>query len=677
MLSLKYGRIGFVKGKLPKFKSTGKKKWIIIAIVVLLIAALAFFMFGGKKKSASAESKFTEYTVGKSDISVVISGSGTIQANEQYDITSLSTGDVLASYFEEGDMVEEGAVLYEIDTENIKNSIEKAKNSVETAKMSYDDALEDVENLNVKANCSGTITNVYIKEGDSLNKGTKIADVVDDSTMILKIPFNQNDAQNLSVGESVTVRLESSAYEVPGKISRISTGSTVSSSGVSVKNVTIEIKNPGTIKAGEKAIAYTSKYACNEAGVFEVYDERAITAEMAGEVEWIKIGVGDKVSKGQQIAQLTSKTASNAVKRNELSYKDAQLSLDNLYENMADYTIKAPISGTVISKTTKAGDKLDNSTKSTVMAVIADMSRMLFEISVDELDIAKLEVGQKVSVTADALEGRFFEGYIDKISIIGSTSNGVTTYPVTVVIEEHEGLIPGMNVDAEITVQEVKDVVSVPVSAIMRGNLVAVKSTGKAPETNKEESSAENKEKDQKPEGMREGQKPEGMREGQMAEGMKEGKKPEGMREGKMPEGMKEGKMPEGKAEGKAEEKTEGKTNENKTKSDMSDMPQGDKAKQMQKAFGQELPEGFELRRVEVGLSNSDNVEIVSGLKEGDIILVRQVEATSLQNMMMGAMGGGRMPSGGGRMPMGGGMTSGGMNRQSGGNNRNMGGGNR
>ena len=164
-----------------------------------------------------------------------------------------------------------------------------------------------------------------------------------------------------------------------------------------------------------------------------------------------------------------------------------------------------------------------------------------------------------------------------------------------------------MNVDAEITVEEVKDVVTVPVSAVMRGNMVAVKSTGKSED--KKETGAENKEKGQMPQS-------------------KEGK------------GMPEGKGGE---------------------------------KQMPRAFGQELPEGFELRRVEVGLSNSDSVEIVSGLKEGDIILVRQVEATSLQNMMMGAMGGGRMPSGGG-MPMGGGMPSGGMRQTSSGGNRNFGG---
>ncbi|MBQ2897650.1 MAG: HlyD family efflux transporter periplasmic adaptor subunit [Clostridia bacterium] len=571
-----------MKLKLPKLPEviTQHKKWsIIIAIALILVIVLVFINAFGSKKQTSSNATYSEYTVSKGDISVIISGSGTIKANEQYDITSLVTGDVLSSNFEEGDIVQEGAVLYEIDTESVKNSIEKAKNSVETAKMSYDDALEDVSNLNVKANCSGVITKVYIKDGDSVSKGTKIADVVDDSIMRLKIPFNANDAESLYAGQSITVRLDGSAYELDGKIAKISTGSTSSSVGVSVKTVEIEVNNPGTIKEGEKAIAYTNEYACNESGTFEVNEQRTITADVSGDVSWIAIGVGDKVSKGQKVAELTSKSVLNSAKRSSLSYKDAQLNLDNLYEDMENYTITAPISGTVISKETKAGDKLDNSNKSTVMAVIADMSRMLFEIPVDELDIAKLKTGQEVSVTADALEGKRFSGYIDKISIIGTTSNGVTTYPVTVVVNEPEGLIPGMNVDAEITVQESKGVLSVPISAIMRGNMVAVKSDGKS------------KQDDNKPQETKD-----------------------------------------------------------------------QKGASSHRVFGAELPDGFELKRVEIGISNSDSVEILSGLKEGDIILVQQtnVGAQSLQETMMRSMGAahrsGGMPSGGmGGGPMGGG----------------------
>lgn len=576
-----------MKIKLPKVK----KKAVIIAIILLLIIAVIVVFITGRKKTTDTQQSHTEYTVDRGDISVVITGSGAIRANEQYEITSLVTGDVLSSSFDEGDVVHEGDVLYQIDTENVQNSIDKAINSLESARMSYDDAVAEVDKLNVVSNCSGTVVSVYIKDGDSVSKGTKVADIVDDSIMILKIPFNSNDADNLNVGEPITVRLDGSTYELSGSISRISSGAIVSASGVSIKTVEVEVKNPGTLKSGDKAYAYTSHYACNESGTFEVYDERTITTEIAGDVNWIAIGVGDKVSDGQKVAELTSKSVTDSVKKNSLSYDDAQINLDNLYDGMEDYTITAPISGTVISKTTKAGDKLDNSNKSTVMAVIADMSRMLFDISVDELDIAKLKVGQTVSVTAEALEGKSFSGYIDKISIIGTTSNGVTTYPVTVVVNNPEGLIPGMNVDAEITVQESKDVLCVPISAIMRGNMVAVK-TGSA----------------------------------QFAED----KPPEGM------PNRKNDSIPEdfpGGDKAPAETKT----------------PQeGNAPKNAGRAFGQSLPEGYELRRVEIGISNSDSVEIISGLEEGDIILVQKTDtSTTNRGMMIGGMHGGGIPGGG------------------------------
>ena len=77
--------------------------------------------------------------------------------------------------------------------------------------------------------------------------------------------------------------------------------------------------------------------------------------------------------------------------------------------------------------------------------------------------------------TADALEDRVFSGYVETVSVIGTSSNGVTTYPVTVVINEPEGLIPGMNVSADIIVEKKENVVRIPASALMRGNQVAVK----------------------------------------------------------------------------------------------------------------------------------------------------------------------------------------------------------
>ncbi|MBQ4086617.1 MAG: efflux RND transporter periplasmic adaptor subunit, partial [Clostridia bacterium] len=161
---------------------------------------------------------------------------------------------------------------------------------------------------------------------------------------------------------------------------------------------------------------------------------------------------------------------------NSLSLKESKLSRDNAQKKLEDYTITAPISGTVIEKNVKAGDKLDNQNVSTVMAVIYDMSALECELSVDELDIKNVTLGQKVTITSDALENKVYNGEVTNISINGTTENGVTTYPVTINITDFdEALLPGMNIDATIITSQAENVLSVPVSAVQRGNTVYVK----------------------------------------------------------------------------------------------------------------------------------------------------------------------------------------------------------
>ena len=65
---------------------------------------------------------------------------------------------------------------------------------------------------------------------------------------------------------------------------------------------------------------------------------------------------------------------------------------------------------------------------------------MKFTMDVDELDIAKIQLGQSVDVVADALEDQVFIGTITQIIQEGESQNGVTTYPVEVVIDTPRGI---------------------------------------------------------------------------------------------------------------------------------------------------------------------------------------------------------------------------------------------
>ena len=109
-----------------------------------------------------------------------------------------------------------------------------------------------------------------------------------------------------------------------------------------------------------------------------------------------------------------------------------------------------------------------------VLCSIYDLSYLTMTLSVDELDVSDIAAGQVVSITADAAEGKTYAGVVTKVSVAGTVSGGTTTYPVTVRIDKTDGLLPGMNVDAAITLQSAADVLAVPTGALNRGNTVFV-----------------------------------------------------------------------------------------------------------------------------------------------------------------------------------------------------------
>ncbi len=457
-----------------KLIKENKKKTITIAAIVLLI--LLFFILPNLFKKSAPQITTTLAKVDRGDITQLIEGSGTIEAIDQYEITSLVSGDILEDYFNEGDVLEKGTLMYKIDTSDIDNTIKRANLSIEKSKLSYDNAAESVANLNVKSTASGTITNIYIKCGDQVSNGSKIADVVNNQTMKLTIDFLSDFANKMYIGQSAQVELIGSFSTTTGTVASIASGSMPNSYGVSVTTVEIDVKNPGGILKGDKATAIVGDYACNAPGTFDYSNEITVFSKSSGTVQNVNCTLNDEVSIGTVLAELENESVHDNLKQSSISLQEAQLSLDNYYDNLENYNITAPISGKVIQKNIKAGEKLDNSNSMAPMAIISDLSSLVFTISIDELDISQINLGQQVIITADALEGQRFTGVIDNISIVGTSSNGVTSYPVRVLIDNsaESALIPGMNVDATIVIESKENVLRVPAAAVNRGNTVTL-----------------------------------------------------------------------------------------------------------------------------------------------------------------------------------------------------------
>ena len=461
----------------PGSKKRKKRRRIIaIAVVVVLAALLIVPRLAGGGPANTPQSSYVLDTVSRRDITVVVSGSAALEPADSYVVNALVGGEILSADFEEGDVVEKGALLYQIDTGDVENSIERSRLSVERAQMSYDQALDGRDDLVIEANESGVIVELMVEEGDSISMGQTIASIRDSATMTLRLPFPSDDAQSFTIGQAATVTLDSTFETLNGTVTEIAPVDEVLAGNVMVRNVIIEVQNPGGIAPQSMASAMVGTAACTQSAAFEYQAETTVTASVAGTVDALLVQEGDSVVKNQAILRLESDSLDDSIRSAELSLRDAQLSLQSTIDQLDNYSITSPIAGTIVEKNYKQGDKLDNSSAlSDSLCTIFDLSYLTLTLNVDELDVAKIEVGQEVAVTAEAVEGQSYRGVVTKVNINGTTMGGVTSYPVTVRIDETDGLLPGMNVDVEIEVQSETGVLAVPVSAVERGNRVLVK----------------------------------------------------------------------------------------------------------------------------------------------------------------------------------------------------------
>lgn len=458
------------------FKKSKRRKLLKTLITIAVIAAVVLFALKScGTNSVSAYSSYSYETAQRRDMTVSVNGTATIKPNDSYSVTALVKGEILSAPFEDGGTVNKGDLLYSIECEDVETNISMAENSLKSAKLSYNTILENYNNLKIKSVLTGQITDIYFDEGDSISAGALVASITDNSTMLLKLPFHSADASAIEKGMPALVTMSETGEQLNGNVSFVSPIQTSGFGGTLVCEVTIAVQNPGGITENMKASAQVNGISCAEAGVFSCNSKKDVYAKVSGDITKINFDEGDYVQKDQIIIELTSTTLSTQLDSAMLSVSSAELTLKSAKDAIDNYRITAPISGTIVEKNFKEGDTIDSSSLSSSLAVIYDMSELNLKMNIDELYIGQIKVGQKVSITADAVEGKVFTGYVDKININGSTVNGVTSYPVTIVIDDAGELLPGMNVSADIIIEEITDILSIPVSAVSRGNTVLTK----------------------------------------------------------------------------------------------------------------------------------------------------------------------------------------------------------
>ena len=446
-----------------------KKNWKwLVPVVVAAAAGAVFLISGGGNKAASRDVTYAETTPVRQDVSNSLSGTGTLNPANTYTVKSLVDGKILTGGFEEGDKVEEGDVLYTIDSSDASTNLEKASIALQQAQRSYD---KTVDLQYVRAEVDGTVSSLKVAKGDQVTSGQEVAVIRDSSKMLLNLLFPAADAANFSVGQSADVVLDGTFETLKGTITAVTGTDELSTGNLLVRTVTIRVNNAGGLTTAQAATASVNGVSSIASATFAYQAERTLTAQAGGTVSAINVQEGDAVSKGDILIELTGDDLTESIQSASESLRSAEISMQNQQDNMSNYTITSPISGTIIEKDAKQGDAL---TSGSTLCVIYDLSYLEMVINVDELQIGALSVGQKVQITADAVADKTYVGTVTRVSMKGSSSGGTTTYPITIRIDNTDGLRPGMNANAEIVVAEANNALVVPNAAVIRGGYVLV-----------------------------------------------------------------------------------------------------------------------------------------------------------------------------------------------------------
>ena len=363
-----------------------------------------------------------------------------------------------------------------MDSSDASTSQTQAQNSYSQAQKSYDQA---VEAKYPTADMSGTVSEVYVQNGDSMNAGTELLKIVGDNNIYMDFQFSYAAPSNFYVGQSATIYITGFAGTIQGTVQQVSTSTWISGnadgSGRQMTTVRVKATNPGLITADYAASAVIGNYSSYGQTSIKISGTSIVTAGTSGKITGFSYLAGDLIQNGDSICTITGDNVDNQIENARISLNNAGTSLQNAQDKLDDYEVTAPISGTVVTKTAKAGDSIEGGSAGT-LCTIYDLSYLEMTMSIDELDISDVAVGQTVQVTADAVEDKTYTGVVTKVSVAGTTSGGITTYPVTVRIDETDGLLTGMNVDAQIVIAEKNGVLAVPSGAVNRGNTVLITS---------------------------------------------------------------------------------------------------------------------------------------------------------------------------------------------------------
>jgi multidrug efflux pump subunit AcrA (membrane-fusion protein) len=454
-----------------------KRKRIITAvavsvIVVVVIAVVVISLRDSVSESyASGASGVETASVTVGSISTTISGSGTLADDDVEDVEAPASVDIDTVYVEEGDVVAEGDLIATVDTASVISAMAAVQEQIETIDGELDDVSGETVSSTIKAGLAGRVKKIYGEAGDD------VATVMYENGALMLISLDGLMAADIgtdagvAAGDAVTVTL-SDGTALDGSVQRVNGGV-----------VTVTVTDNGTEFGDAVAVTDGSGNTLGT-GTLYIHSELKVTG-YAGTISKVSVAENSKVSASTKVFRLTdtSYTANyDTLLSERASLEDDLDELIKLYKEGAVYS---PISG-VISSVDYDEDSADTASDSAAAAevVAADTSAtspdhitivtvcpnatMSVAVNIDESEILSIAAGQEATVTIDSIGDDEFVGTVTEVNTTGTSSGGVTVFPIVVTIDKADKMLAGMSATVAIKIEGVENALLIPSDALQK-----------------------------------------------------------------------------------------------------------------------------------------------------------------------------------------------------------------
>ncbi len=442
------------------------KTIITIAVIAAVVAGVIFLLWRFVFREEPKEILRDTAVIGT--ISNQVQGYGYTKALDSATITLATGGKVLDVYVAEGDLVQQGDPLYQIDSTSARDSLESAQKTLLNVNKQIRAITDSYANLTIKPPFTGKILNAEeLTVGQTVSAGTKIATIVDDSVMKLKLYFSYAYENDIYAGQAADVSIPVSMSRLSGKVESIDKVRFVTPEGTVCFQVTISVANPGTLTEGMQASAVLKNaqgediYAYN-GGTLAFSRKEDIVTKASGDVLSVHLLNYETVTPNTVLLKLSEADNEEELASLENQRKAAEEAVEKAQKNLDNFNAVAPISGTVLTCALTPGDTVSDGT---TVIVIADTTTMLVTVDVDERSIGYVSVGMPIDLTD--WDGNTYVGEVTNVSLNGKMENGAATFPITIRVDNENGALKSnMTINYSFQASQAENCLIVPVQAV-------------------------------------------------------------------------------------------------------------------------------------------------------------------------------------------------------------------